>query len=104
MGAIFCVVFRVGVNAEKVQTYLFLAQSVNGLTRRQLDEAVESWLEQSWDCAIDFEVADALAKLARWGLLQHHGDRLEVLPLAEANAKLDHTWDNFFTYHQSPTP
>lgn len=89
---------------EALLAYLFLSQSGNGLTRRQLDEAVESWLEKEWDCAIDFEVADALAKLERWGLLQHHGDRLEVLPLAEAKAKLDHTWDNFFTYHQSSTP
>jgi len=74
------------------------------LTRRQLDEAVESWLEKDWDCAIDFEVADALAKLERWGLLQHQGERLNVLPLAEAKAKLDCTWDNFFTYHQFPAP
>ena len=89
---------------EALLAYLFLVQSENGLTREQLDDAVESWLEKEGDCAIDFEVADALAKLERWGLLQHQGNRLKVLPLAEAKATLDHTWDNYFSYSKSSVP
>ncbi len=86
---------------EALLAYLFLAQHEAGLTRQALDDAVESWLEKDWDCAIDFEVDDALDKLERWGLVQHQGDRLTALPLAEAKTCLDHTWDNFFTYQQA---
>lgn len=86
---------------EALLAYLFLAQNEAGLTRRALDDAVELWLEKDWDCAIDFEVDDALDKLERWGLVQHQGNRLTALPLAEAKACLDHTWDNFFSYQQA---
>jgi len=89
---------------EALLAYLFLAQRENRLTRAQLDDAVESWLGKKWGCAIDFEVADALAKLERWGLLQNQDDHLKVLPLAEAKAKLDYIWDNYFTYDSSSAP
>jgi hypothetical protein len=86
---------------EALLAYLFLAQAEKGLTRPQLDEAVEAWLAEDWDCAVDFEVDDALAKLARWGLVQRHNDRLRALPLPEAKARLDRLWDDFFTYPSS---
>jgi len=89
---------------EALLAYLFIAQSADGLNRGQLDDAVEAWLKNEWDCAIDFEVDDALAKLERWQLVQRQDDRLYALPLAEAKAKLDHTWDNYFSYHQPPPP
>lgn len=86
---------------EALLAYLFLAQNEGGLTRQALDDAVEGWLEKDWDCAIDFEVDDALGKLERWGLVKHRGDCLTALPMAEAKARLDHIWDNFFTYQQT---
>ena len=88
---------------EALLAYLFLAQSKAGLTRRQLDDVVESWLAADWDCEIDFEVDDALAKLERWELVHRVDDRLHALPLAEAKVRLDSRWDNFFTYHQPAT-
>ena len=81
-----------------------MARSENGLTRHQLDEAVEFCLAGVWDGPIDFGVDDALDKLNRWGVLQREGDRPSALSLVEAKARLDHTWDNYFTYHQPPTP
>lgn len=89
---------------EALLAYLFLAQNKNGLTRGQLDDTVESWLKKEWNCAIDFEVDDALAKLERWQLVRRQDDRLYALTLAEAKAKLDHTWDNYFTYSHSTLP
>ncbi|MGD9331984.1 MAG: TMEM143 family protein [Desulfobacterales bacterium] len=86
---------------EALLAYLYLARSANGLTRRQLDEAVESWLAEEWDCPIDFEVDDALEKLQRWGLLKREGERFCALSLPEAKARLDQIWDNYFTYHQA---
>ena len=86
---------------EALLAYLFLAQSPSGLSRPQLDAAVEGWLAKDWDCGIDFEVDDALAKLERWGLVRHHSGRLVALPLPEAKARLDQMWDNFFTFQHA---
>jgi len=86
---------------EALLAYLFLGQNEEGLTRPQLDAAVETWLEKDWDCGIDFEVDDALAKLERWGLVARRNDRLVVLPLPEAKARLDQLWDNFFAFQES---
>lgn len=86
---------------EALLAYLFLAQNETGLTRPQLDAAVEGWLAGDWDCEIDFEVDDALAKLERWGLLERRKERLVVLPMPEAKARLDQLWDNFFTYQDA---
>jgi hypothetical protein len=88
---------------EALLAYLFLVQNEGGLPRLELDAAVEAWLEKDWNCEIDFEVNDALAKLERWGLLTRRNDRLVVLPLPEAKARLDQLWDNFFAYQESGT-
>ena len=89
---------------EALLAYLFLLQNETGLTRPELDAAVEAWLAKDWDCPIDFEVDDALDKLERWGLIQRQNDRLRALPLSQAKARLDERWDNFFTYPQPPIP
>ena len=86
---------------EALLGYLFLAQNERGLPRLELDIAVEAWLAKDWDCEINFEVDDALAKLERWGLLARRNDRLVVIPLPEAKARLDQRWDNFFTYQDA---
>jgi hypothetical protein len=89
---------------EALLAYLFLAQNETGLTRAQLDAAVEDWLAKDWDCTIDFEVDDALAKLERWGLVQKRNGHLAALPLPEAKACLDKRWDNFFAFQESKSP
>jgi len=89
---------------EALLAYLFLERNEGGLTRPQLDAAVETWLAKDWDCEIDFEVDDALAKLERWGLVTRRNDRLVVLPLPEAKARLDQLWDNFFAFQESKSP
>jgi hypothetical protein len=81
---------------EAVLAYVFLAATPGGLTRAALDRAVEEWLADGWDCRIDFEVDDALAKLARWGLLHQADEHLQVLPLKAARDRLDQIWDNLF--------
>ena len=86
---------------EAILAYIFLAAAPRGLTRPALDQAVEDWLASGWDCRIDFEVDDALDKLARWGLLHREGERLQVLPPADAKAQLDRIWDTYFEYPPS---
>ena len=86
---------------EAMLAYLFLAAAPRGLTRSGLDRAVEDWLASGWDCRIDFEVDDALGKLARWGLLHREGERMHVLAPADAKVQLDRIWDAYFDYPSS---
>ena len=44
----------------------------------------------------DFEIDDALARLRRLDLLGETDGRLSVLPLADALARLDKEWNDFF--------
>lgn len=65
---------------------------------RQLDAAVERWLAERWACSVDFEVADALAKLDRLGLAREEDGRWHATPPREAKAHLDRIWDGYFTW------
>lgn len=81
---------------EALLAYRFLL--AEPMTKATLDERVESWMSDRFDIALDFEVDDGLAKLDRYGLLRHSGDRLSVPPVEEALAILDRLWDNLFQY------
>lgn len=69
-----------------------------GLTEPELDAHVEAWLAAWCGTRIDFECDDALAKLERFELLRHDGERLSVVPPKEAKVILDRRWDNWFTW------
>jgi len=58
---------------------------------------VEAFLDQGWDAAVDFEVEDALTRLAARGLVFRDGDRVTAVPLARALEILDRRWDEIFT-------
>ncbi len=54
---------------EAVLAYVFLrAAGDGGITEAALDSAVEKWFAERWKISLDFEVDDALAKLARLGI------------------------------------
>ncbi|MCX2980728.1 DUF3754 domain-containing protein [Halieaceae bacterium IMCC14734] len=81
---------------EAILAYSFLLRSEQPLTRQQLDAAIEQWLQDQWDCTIDFEIDDALDKLRKLGLVSGE-QTLLALPLVEACEALDQRWDNYFT-------
>ena len=54
------------------------------------------------DCKINFEIEDAINKLERLELVTREGGMLQCLPLAEAKRRLDHIWDNYFTFNTKP--
>jgi hypothetical protein len=58
----------------------------------ELDAAVESWLAGE-HCAADFEVEDALARCARWGLAEERDGRWHAVPVPAALAGLRRHWD-----------
>lgn len=67
-----------------------------------LDELVETWLKGQFDADIDFEVADGVAKLERFKLIERHADgRLSVVSLSAALARLDQLWDGYFHFNNA---
>ena len=87
---------------EALLGYLFLCTAATGLTAKDLDQAIETWFASTYDAAIDFEIEDALAKLARLDLCRIAGHDTtgaalwQALPLADAFRQLDRRWDDFF--------
>lgn len=82
---------------EAFLAYHFLHTARTPATQSALDRDIEQWLQDKFGVQVNFEVADALRKLERLGLLRRDGENLSVPPLPEALAALDRVWDGFFT-------
>jgi hypothetical protein len=81
---------------EALLAYYFLLLSPSPLAKAELDRQVECWLQQRWNCAVDFEIADALQKLRDLGLVEDVDGALAAVPLGKAISVLDRRWDNYF--------
>jgi hypothetical protein len=85
---------------EAVLAYYFLLTADEPLTKPMLDQRIENWLSDRWDCRIDFEIGDAIQKLQRLKLIAAENDDLHSVPLDSAKQQLDTIWDNYFTYNR----
>lgn len=98
---------------EMLMAYVFMFRHTkNGpevpfLTVKQLDHAVQTWIQAQQAVEVDFEIDDALEKLDRLGVLRREVGRqgpfvaeehVTVLEPAMALAWLDHHWDNLYGY------
>lgn len=81
---------------EAFLAYQFLHAAASPPTAEELDGRIETWLRTAFGITIDFEVADALEKLELLGLLNRQADRLSVLSLDQAIARLRRVWEDFF--------
>jgi len=81
---------------EAFLAYYFLLAPGGEKTAEALDRCIEGWLKQAFGADLDFECSDALSKLDKLGLLRRDDERLSVLPLDEALARLDRVWSDFF--------
>jgi hypothetical protein len=84
---------------EAVLAYYFLLTAKETLTKKELDDRIENWLAERWNCHIDFEIGDAVNKLKRLELIEVDADHLRCVPLIAAKKQLDSIWDNFFKYN-----
>jgi hypothetical protein len=84
---------------EAVLAYYFLLTAKRPLTKKALDQRIENWLADRWDCHIDFEIGDAIQKLQRLKLITTENDYLRCVPLNSAKQQLDTIWDNYFVYN-----
>ena len=81
---------------EALLAYYCLLTAQTPLTREALDAQVEAVLARVFGVSADFEIDDALARLKRLDLLAASDGRLSVPPLADALARLDKEWKEFF--------
>lgn len=83
---------------EAILAYSFLLKSQTGLTSQALDEAIELWFKDKYQCELDFEITDALNKLERMQLVVLKNGVYHGIDLVQAKKTLDHHWDNIFNY------
>ena len=82
---------------ETLLAYHHLLLSGRALTSTELDNIIEQWFEKYWNCAIDFEIIDALNKLVRLKLVTIEGEKYTAVDLTTAMQTLDDRWDNYVT-------
>lgn len=85
---------------EAILAYAILVMNQpNSFTEDSLDQYIESWLMNSFDAEIDFEVDDALEKLDKMRLLSRdNSGLLSVKGIEEALLLLDDYWDNLYDF------
>ena len=81
---------------EALLAYYFLLTSEQAMTRSELDNKIENWMSDNWNCHIDFEIEDAMQKLIALKLVEQTDDRLTAIPLDAAIKRLDQRWDDYF--------
>jgi hypothetical protein len=86
---------------EAVLAYYFMLTADEPLTKPMLDQRIENWLSERWECRIDFEIGDAIQKLQRLKLIVAENGHLRSVPLDSAKQQLDTVWDDYFTYNQT---
>lgn len=63
---------------ESLLAYYFLLDKGEPMTSEELDQRIESWLAERWQCRLDFEIDDALAKLKTLNLALFDGEHWQV--------------------------
>jgi hypothetical protein len=87
---------------EMVLAYWLLWRGgLGAASEAQIDTAAETWLQNRCGLTVDFEVADALAKLNRLSLAHASpSGRWRAIAIEEALDRLDHHWDNQFHHRR----
>lgn len=69
----------------------------DGLGEAQLDQLIEAWLFEQTQIDVDFEIHDALGKLARLGMIDVDSQgRWKPIPLEKSVISLDENWEKIF--------
>lgn len=78
----------------------------DGMDESQLDQLIEQWLFEQTQIDVDFEIHDAIGKLARLGLIDVDSQgRWKPIPLDKSVVSLDENWEKIFRRRPLvPTP
>lgn len=81
---------------EAILAYYFLLTR-GAMSRQSLDQSIETWLTEKTSRSIDFDIEDALHKLATLELIvQTDDDQYSAAPLETAIQRMNQRWDNYF--------
>ena len=83
---------------ETILAYYHLLTSTQPMSANDLDDKIEQWFADKFECSLDFEMQDALDKLIRLELIQENNGMYLAKPLSESNKQLDSLWDGYFNY------
>ena len=78
--------------------YMLHRHRDTGLTKKELDQAVQQWIQDQFDLEVDFEVSDAISKLQEKELLEVTQETYKAVALQESLRVMDQMWDNIFPY------
>ncbi|CAA0334482.1 conserved hypothetical protein [Alteromonas infernus] len=70
--------------------------AAGGMTLATLDSAIETYFLEEHNCALDFDVTDAIDKLVAMDLVEQNGDIFAARALNDAVKILDDYWDNIY--------
>ncbi|RHW76351.1 TMEM143 family protein [Colwellia sp. RSH04] len=84
---------------EAIIAYSFLLAQTKGCTANELDDAVEQWFQDKYQCHLNFEISDALEKLETMKLVTIKDDRYLAISLNQAKTTLDTYWDNIYHFN-----
>lgn len=83
---------------EAILAYYFLLKATGPLTAQELDSAIENWFSTHQQHELDFEIADAIDKLLKLGLITQTANRFTAVSLDQARKILDTIWDDYYAY------
>ena len=84
---------------ETILAYYHLLKSQQDKTSQELDDDIEQWFKQKYQCELDFEMEDAINKLLRLGLISMSNNKYQAVDIHRANQLLDQQWDRIFTFN-----
>ena len=68
---------------EVFLAYMFLLQN-NGLTKEHLDKKIESFINDTFNIPMDFEIEDAIEKLLKLQLIRYENNKMLVMKIEDA--------------------
>lgn len=83
---------------EAMLAYWVLARAGRALTKEEIDARAETFLRERFGFSVNFEIADALAKLERRGLARREGEGFVAAEPSDALVRLDEAWDSIFAF------
>jgi Protein of unknown function (DUF3754) len=86
---------------QALLAYHFIRKTRGPSTADKIGVKIESWLAESFEVDLSFDIAGALKTLVRFGLARHEAGHISVLPLEQAIAQLHEVWGSFFNERRS---
>lgn len=81
---------------EAILAYYFLLIN-EPLSKADLDNKIERWLTEKWQCTVDYEIDDALNKLRELGLVTETDGRFIAVSIESGIHTLDQRWNGYFS-------